>query len=55
MPIQDSQRRNEQTMRITTAGTSSTSRDRPGSIQRLPRCPGIPCQYEHTARLEDLM
>jgi hypothetical protein len=37
--------------RITTAGTPSASRGRPGSIQRLPRFPGISCQCEHTARL----
>ena len=35
----------------TTAGTLSPSRDRPGSIQRLPRFPGISRQCEHTARL----
>ena len=46
MLIQDSQRRNERPCRITTAGTPSTSRDRPGSIQRPPRLPGISRQCD---------
>ena len=49
MLIQDSRRRNERPCRITTtAGTPSTSRDRPGSIQRPPRLPGISrqCDWE---------
>jgi len=50
MLIRDSRRPASRSRRITTGGTPSTSRDRPGSIQRLPRLPGISCHCEHTAR-----
>jgi hypothetical protein len=49
MLIRDSQRRNEQIMLDHDDGRHAVySRDRPGSIQRPPRFPGISRQCEHS-------